>query len=192
MPHVTEVIEIPAREPAAPVTTTVPPSHVPSLRNELSALYPELSADVITSALEGAHLAAMSLAGREPVPDARLRTLACDRLDLALARGTARQRWETNHGREHGRPGEHGPGTVACTYCRASIPAEKFSFWSDAKRLRSASCPCCRRRVTILAGTWRRQTERRQAGPRRPPGCAGGPDAAPPWTGVPLEPGPPR
>lgn len=151
------------RVAATPIAPTVPPSQVLSLRNELSALYPELAAEVITSALEGAHLAAMSLAGRGPVPDARLRTLACDRLDLALARGTARQRWETNQGRDHGRPGEHGPGTVACTYCRASIPAEKFGYWSEAKRLRSASCPRCRRRVTILAATWRRQAEGRQA-----------------------------
>jgi hypothetical protein len=164
----------------APLDVLVTPPQVLSLHNELSALYPELPAEVITSALEGAHLAAMSLAGRGPVPDAWLRTLVCDRLDLALARCSARQRWETNRRRDHGRPGEHGPGTVACTYCRASIPADEFSFWSEAKRLRSASCPCCRRRVTILAATWRRQTERRPAEPRRLPGCAGRPDAASP------------
>jgi hypothetical protein len=45
---------------------------------------------------------------------------------------------------------------VPCVYCRAVIPAAKFAFWSDAKRLLSADCPACERRVTLATATWRR------------------------------------
>jgi len=45
---------------------------------------------------------------------------------------------------------------VPCVYCRSVIPAAKFAFWSDAKRLLSADCPACDRRVTLATATWRR------------------------------------
>ena len=45
---------------------------------------------------------------------------------------------------------------VPCVYCRSVIPAAKFAFWSDAKRLLSADCPACERRVTLATSTWRR------------------------------------
>jgi hypothetical protein len=48
------------------------------------------------------------------------------------------------------------PLGVPCVYCRSGIPAAKFAFWSDAKRLLSADCPACERRVTLAASTWRR------------------------------------
>jgi hypothetical protein len=47
---------------------------------------------------------------------------------------------------------------VPCTYCRAPMPADTFVFWSNAKRLLSADCRECQRRVTIAATTWRRWT----------------------------------
>jgi len=34
--------------------------------------------------------------------------------------------------------------------------AAVFTFWSDAKRLLSADCPACERRVTVATFTWRR------------------------------------
>lgn len=46
--------------------------------------------------------------------------------------------------------------SVTCVYCRASIPASTFVFWSDARRLISATCPGCDRRVTLAMSTWRR------------------------------------
>ena len=45
---------------------------------------------------------------------------------------------------------------VPCVYCRSVIPAGKFAFWSGAKRLLSADCPACERRVTLATSTWRR------------------------------------
>lgn len=45
---------------------------------------------------------------------------------------------------------------IPCVYCRSVIPAATFVFWSDAKRLLSADCPACGRRVTLATSTWRR------------------------------------
>jgi hypothetical protein len=45
---------------------------------------------------------------------------------------------------------------VPCLYCRADIPVNTFSYWSEARRLLSASCPTCWRRVTLSGPTWRR------------------------------------
>jgi len=45
---------------------------------------------------------------------------------------------------------------LPCVYCRSAIPAATFTFWSDAKRLLSADCPTCQRRVTLATSTWRR------------------------------------
>ena len=45
---------------------------------------------------------------------------------------------------------------VPCVYCRSVIPAATFAFWSDAKRLLSADCPACERRVTLATSTGRR------------------------------------
>jgi hypothetical protein len=51
---------------------------------------------------------------------------------------------------------EDSDGGGPCVYCRSVIPAAKFAFWSEAKRLLSADCPACERRVTLAASTWRR------------------------------------
>jgi len=53
-------------------------------------------------------------------------------------------------------PAEDRQRGVPCVYCRSLIPAAKFAFWSDAKRLLSADCPACERRVTLATSTWRR------------------------------------
>lgn len=45
---------------------------------------------------------------------------------------------------------------VPCLYCREQIPAASFVFWSSTRRLMSATCPSCRRRVTLTTATWRR------------------------------------
>jgi len=45
---------------------------------------------------------------------------------------------------------------MPCAYCRAAIPADSFVYWSPAKRLLSASCPDCHRRMTVAAPMWRR------------------------------------
>jgi hypothetical protein len=45
---------------------------------------------------------------------------------------------------------------VPCVYCRSVIPAAKFAAWSDAKRLLSADCPACERRITLATSAWRR------------------------------------
>lgn len=54
-------------------------------------------------------------------------------------------------------PALAGSGSsVPCIYCRGPIPASAFAFWSNAKRLLSAICPECDRRVTLATSTWRR------------------------------------
>jgi hypothetical protein len=45
---------------------------------------------------------------------------------------------------------------VPCIYCRAMVPADSFAYWFTTKRLLSADCPSCQRRVTLAAATWRR------------------------------------
>ncbi len=47
-------------------------------------------------------------------------------------------------------------GMVPCVYCREPIAADTFAYWSSARRLLSAACPTCERRVTLTAVTWRR------------------------------------
>jgi hypothetical protein len=49
-----------------------------------------------------------------------------------------------------------GQITLPCVYCHQPIAAAAFSYWSATKRLLSASCPACQRRVTLTARTWRR------------------------------------
>jgi hypothetical protein len=51
--------------------------------------------------------------------------------------------------------GPDGP-SLPCLYCRGEIQAQSFLYWSSAKRLLSAICPTCRRRVTLAASSWRR------------------------------------
>jgi hypothetical protein len=46
--------------------------------------------------------------------------------------------------------------SVPCVYCRQPIPAATFTFWSPARRLLSAECPTCERRVILALATWRR------------------------------------
>ena len=48
--------------------------------------------------------------------------------------------------------------TVSCAYCREPILADTFTFWSSARRLVSADCPHCGRRVTLTAATWHRSS----------------------------------
>lgn len=55
--------------------------------------------------------------------------------------------------------GALGEQSVPCVYCRSRIPAVMFSFWSGARRLVSADCPACDRRVTLATATWRRWLE---------------------------------
>ena len=50
----------------------------------------------------------------------------------------------------------HHGSSVPCVYCREPIPASTFTFWSSARRLLSAVCPDCHRRVTLATSTWRR------------------------------------
>ena len=50
----------------------------------------------------------------------------------------------------------HAQLSVPCVYCRGSIPASTFAFWSNARLLMSATCPKCDRRVTLATSTWRR------------------------------------
>jgi hypothetical protein len=45
-------------------------------------------------------------------------------------------------------------GSIPCTYCWEPIPANAFVFWSQAKRIMSAPCPCCDRRMTLTPETW--------------------------------------
>jgi hypothetical protein len=43
---------------------------------------------------------------------------------------------------------------IPCAYCWEPIPANAFVFWSQAKRIMSAPCPCCDRRMTLTPETW--------------------------------------
>lgn len=54
------------------------------------------------------------------------------------------------------RTAAHDRPSVPCVYCRGPIPASTFVFWSNARRLMSATCPECDRRVTLVTSTWRR------------------------------------
>jgi hypothetical protein len=44
---------------------------------------------------------------------------------------------------------------IPCAYCWEPIPAASFVYWSQAKRLLSAPCPCCDRRMTVATRTWK-------------------------------------
>jgi hypothetical protein len=54
------------------------------------------------------------------------------------------------------RSAAHETLSLPCVYCRGPIPASTFAFWSTARRLVSATCPECQRRVTLATSTWRR------------------------------------
>jgi hypothetical protein len=45
-------------------------------------------------------------------------------------------------------------GPIPCAYCWEPIPANAFVFWSQARRIMSAPCPCCDRRMTLTPETW--------------------------------------
>ena len=47
-------------------------------------------------------------------------------------------------------------GNAPCPYCGDQIPAELFAFWSSARRLVSAECARCERRVTLTTTTLQR------------------------------------
>lgn len=55
-------------------------------------------------------------------------------------------------------PASTTTGHVPCVYCHEAIPVDAFTYWSDAKRLLSSSCPSCLRRVTLAVTTWQRWT----------------------------------
>ena len=46
--------------------------------------------------------------------------------------------------------------TLPCIYCRAPVPTNSFIHWPKGTLLVSASCPGCRRRMTLGTTTWRR------------------------------------
>jgi DNA-directed RNA polymerase subunit RPC12/RpoP len=48
--------------------------------------------------------------------------------------------------------------TVSCAYCREPILADTFTFWSSARKLVSADCPHCGRRVTLTTPSWHRSS----------------------------------
>jgi hypothetical protein len=48
---------------------------------------------------------------------------------------------------------------LPCIYCREPMIAGTFAYLSSAKRLVSATCPACSRRVTLATTTWRRWRE---------------------------------
>lgn len=54
---------------------------------------------------------------------------------------------------------------ISCVYCWEPIPAESFIYWSEAKRMVSAACPCCDRRVTLSAAMWRHWSGMAQQAP---------------------------
>jgi hypothetical protein len=54
------------------------------------------------------------------------------------------------------RSAAHDGLNVPCVYCHGPIPASTFAFWTNARRLMSATCPECDRRVTLATPTWRR------------------------------------
>jgi hypothetical protein len=53
-------------------------------------------------------------------------------------------------------PGPLTGGSVPCMYCHEQIAADRFAFWSPARRLVSADCERCERRVTLTTKTWLR------------------------------------
>ena len=57
------------------------------------------------------------------------------------------------------------PGHVPCIYCHEPVPAEAFTYWSATRRLVSAQCPWCDRRVTLASSTWRRWSRGRGDSP---------------------------
>jgi hypothetical protein len=59
-------------------------------------------------------------------------------------------------------------GAILCVYCREPIAADAFAYWSSARRLLSAVCPACERRVTLPAATWRRLSILLDAGATAP------------------------
>lgn len=69
-----------------------------------------------------------------------------DLLDVAVSAGTT----------PAPRSSAHDGASVPCVYCRGPIPASTFAFWTTARRLISATCPDCGRRVTLATPTWRR------------------------------------
>jgi hypothetical protein len=55
----------------------------------------------------------------------------------------------------HLEPRPHPASEMACLYCRRPIAAGAFAYWSQSRRILSATCPSCHRRVTLTAATWR-------------------------------------
>lgn len=47
-------------------------------------------------------------------------------------------------------------GVSLVQLCRKPVPAKSFTYWAAAKRLLSASCPNCARKMTLTTVAWRR------------------------------------
>jgi hypothetical protein len=61
---------------------------------------------------------------------------------------------------------------IPCAYCWEPIPANAFVFWSQAKRILSAPCPCCDRRMTLTPETWLHWSRAVRASSRPEPAAA--------------------
>ncbi len=51
-------------------------------------------------------------------------------------------------------PASEAVGPIPCLYCHEPIPSDDFAYWPGNKRLVSATCPSCRRRVALASVTW--------------------------------------
>jgi hypothetical protein len=49
---------------------------------------------------------------------------------------------------------------IPCVYCSEPIPAQSFVSLTPARRVLSAPCPNCDRRMTLAASTWRHWSNR--------------------------------
>jgi hypothetical protein len=54
---------------------------------------------------------------------------------------------------------------IPCVYCWESIPALSFAYLSPARRVLSAPCLSCDRRMTLAVSTWRRWSSRTELAP---------------------------
>lgn len=152
-PHLQRRSRVRAETPTAPFPR--------SLLDELGAAFPDLPGAVVAAAVEAATVSASALgAAGEAARRTRIGVLARDRLDAARGRAAAAARGVRSraHADSAGEPrrASGGDEPVACSYCRAPIPAGAFAYWSTLHRLMSATCPSCGRQMTLLAATWQR------------------------------------
>lgn len=126
----------------------------------LGAEYPKLPTEALQRALDQASVAAAALGGGHRLTAA----LARDRLNLvheraaAAARRTGRPAGAQDRAESTRAGPKPAADAVPCTYCRAAVPISSFTYWSTTARLLLATCPTCRRQMTVLAAAWRRWT----------------------------------